>query len=752
MKDNDWDRKAVRRYLDQYTEMTASLMLLALLLGGQAPRGTELSALEHCNGPSTTRGVCVHARKMALIFRHAKSRRTTNNEFIVVRFLPEEASRMLYCYLVCIRPFACMLYRVCLGTEIDSTLLFSLPSSPREPLKTYTLTKTLGRQTTSTLGFPLSVKIYRQVSIAITEKHVQDIAKPFNHYDDRSKDADINVVFSWQSGHRPLQRGTTYGIDGAFPDSLQPALLRVYEWASDKWHKYLQLQPTNSDALSETDRSRKRGVPSFVDCRPPKRHHAAHPPEVIFRPSLQDKHTLPERRAHKASDSPWATATEATIYKTAPKVLWPGSLPIFGLPSPLERENVIEERKMISTHIDSVEAKLNFNFQSRHRLLAIDQAFMRWRNVGCQLCYASTGEQEPDHDLEQCSRHESSEKAKKIFNWLQELELPRLVNGLGACSLCFMTNCPCGDVVAGIRLYEAECDEEKKYWRDLLNGSPYGDGECQNKPVVKRTIAALCAYDDQVLGRYLSERLRNENGVDLMARNLVALWFERLIILDGDKVLRLLFVFEMLTSAFDFRRSRSAAVQDLGKIRGLPCLYEQGWNDDDEVQGWKDALSWWVGKCGYFAGRGLQNSKINHSLSECKRGGARQRSIRIGEAIFAESMQARGGCARCAVPREFCDRWTKSSDGHWQLQPLRRCQYGRLVYDTVVGLFQCSETKYAQDLLTTIEEEGEEEYRGMGDEDVSRWLCKKLVVSGVESAEMIRQLWVWTRMVFKVHV
>jgi hypothetical protein len=664
MTDNDWDHKAVRRYLDQYIEMTLSVMLLILLLGGQAPRGTELSALEHCNGPSTTRGVCVYARKMGLIFRHAKSRRTTNNEFIVVRFLPEEAGRILYCYLVYIRPFACMLYRVCLETEIDSTLLFSLPSSPREPVKTYALTKTLARQTTSTLGFPLSVKIYRQVSIAITEKHVQDISRPFNQYDDRSKDADINVVFSWQSGHRPLQRGVTYGIDGAFPDSLQPALLLIYEWASDKWHKFLQLQPINPDDHLKTRKTQKRGIPSNVDRRPPKRHRAAHSPEDIHRPPLQDLHTLPKRREHNTSNSSWATATEAAIYRTVPKKNWPGSLLIFGRPTPLERENVIKERKMISTHMSSVEANLNSNFQSRHRLLAIDQAFVRWRNVGCQLCYASTGEYEPDHDLEQCSRHESSEKARKIFNWLRELKLPRLVNGLGACSLCFMTNCPCGDVVAGIRLDEAECDEEKEYSRGRLSGASYGDGECQNKPVVKRTIAALCAYDDQILGKYLSERLRDENDVDPMAQNLVALWFERLVILDGDKVLRLLFVFEMLISAFDFRRSRSAAAQDLGKIRVLPCLYEQGWDDDNEVQGWKNAISWWVGKCGFCAGRGLQGSNINHSLSECRRGGARQRSIRVGEAIFAEGLKAQGGCARCGVPREFCDRWAKSSDGH----------------------------------------------------------------------------------------
>jgi hypothetical protein len=73
MTDDDWDHQAVHRYLDRYTELTASLMLLTLLLGGQAPRGTELSALEHCNGPSTSRGVCVYARKMALVYRHAKS-------------------------------------------------------------------------------------------------------------------------------------------------------------------------------------------------------------------------------------------------------------------------------------------------------------------------------------------------------------------------------------------------------------------------------------------------------------------------------------------------------------------------------------------------------------------------------------------------------------------------------------------------------------------------------------------------------
>ncbi|KAF1808266.1 hypothetical protein P152DRAFT_228565 [Eremomyces bilateralis CBS 781.70] len=37
----------------------------------------------------------------------------------------------------------------------------------------------------------------------------------------------MDIAFAWQSGHRPVQRGITYGLDGAFPDTLQPVLLRV---------------------------------------------------------------------------------------------------------------------------------------------------------------------------------------------------------------------------------------------------------------------------------------------------------------------------------------------------------------------------------------------------------------------------------------------------------------------------------------------------------------------------------------------
>jgi hypothetical protein len=56
---------------------------------------------------------------------------------------------------------------------------------------------------------------------------------------DRSTVADLEIDFAWRSGNRLLQRGTTYGIHGASPDSLLPGPLQAYPWASIVWRETL---------------------------------------------------------------------------------------------------------------------------------------------------------------------------------------------------------------------------------------------------------------------------------------------------------------------------------------------------------------------------------------------------------------------------------------------------------------------------------------------------------------------------------
>jgi hypothetical protein len=169
---------------------------------------------------------------MIYMIRHHKAKRNTNNEFTVVRYLPAKIRKLLYYYLVYIRLFAAILQREIFRCRVLSTLLFCPPQAPQRPWHSKRLADILRKSSTRVSTSPSTFRLYRQLSISITEKHVKKLAKPFNRYDDQSASADPNVVFAWQSGHRPRQRGTTYRLDRAFPSQIQPALLNFYEWAS----------------------------------------------------------------------------------------------------------------------------------------------------------------------------------------------------------------------------------------------------------------------------------------------------------------------------------------------------------------------------------------------------------------------------------------------------------------------------------------------------------------------------------------
>jgi hypothetical protein len=294
---NRWDRDAVLQYLRDRQRFLELLMSIMYCLGGQSPRGTEFFSLLHSNEPSAERAIYVYGGYLIYITRYHKSRRTTNQEFVIVRYLPYRAGYLLYYYLVYIRPFAEMLQRRCFSHKWTmSGLLFcgdavlDFSAIPR-PWTTADLTKTLRQMSCEILDEPIGVQLYRQLSIAITEKHIKQLARPFNRHDDRSPAADVEVAFAWQSGHRPLERGTNYGLDGAFPDALQPALLRVYEWASTEWHRYLNHQstpPSTPAAGKEVDRRAVPFRPSTSDGPSTSVYvdqDAVHHPTILKRPA-----------------------------------------------------------------------------------------------------------------------------------------------------------------------------------------------------------------------------------------------------------------------------------------------------------------------------------------------------------------------------------------------------------------------------------------------------------------------------------
>ncbi|KAK2035747.1 hypothetical protein LZ31DRAFT_537228 [Colletotrichum somersetense] len=212
-----WVVRRVQRYIDDSDALLSMLFVLVHLTGGQAARGSELASVEYQNGTSAQRGVYIYSGALVLITRHHKTRHMTNNEFQVARFLPDVVGRLLYLYLVYIRPLTGMLNRRCLCApdRSGSSILFASQSRPERPWSTDKLSKELSRASTQSTGQPINTQTYRQVSIAVTERHIKQVHALTNQYDDRSRDAPAESAFAWQSGHRPNPLNTTsYSIAG----------------------------------------------------------------------------------------------------------------------------------------------------------------------------------------------------------------------------------------------------------------------------------------------------------------------------------------------------------------------------------------------------------------------------------------------------------------------------------------------------------------------------------------------------------
>lgn len=82
----------------------------------------------------------------------------------------------------------------------------------------------------------------------------------------------------------------TYGLDGAFPSQMQPALLNIYEWASVEWHQYLghQSRSNGSIRLHQPDSTATGGDLT--------------PAASLARRPNESRHAL-ERRLHPAEAS-----------------------------------------------------------------------------------------------------------------------------------------------------------------------------------------------------------------------------------------------------------------------------------------------------------------------------------------------------------------------------------------------------------------------------------------------------------------
>jgi hypothetical protein len=73
----------------------------------------------------------------------------------------------------------------------------------------------------------------------------------------------IHQVFAWQAGHLIDREEASYGLNGAFPNRLQPPLFRQYRDVSTAWQKWLDLgiEPVSLKGTSLTSSPLRSIIP-----------------------------------------------------------------------------------------------------------------------------------------------------------------------------------------------------------------------------------------------------------------------------------------------------------------------------------------------------------------------------------------------------------------------------------------------------------------------------------------------------------
>lgn len=162
-------------------------------------------------------------------------------------------------------------------------------------------------------------------------------------------------------------------------------------------------------------------------------------------------------------------------------------------------------------------------FDLNNRLSWIHYTTEDWRFVSCELCFIIKGRREPDHGLDSCEQQPASKPAKCILQQLTILTIPQYYNQKGACSICRHGQLVCNKIRQGESVrqeaYNYKSNSRKANLIKEDNTRSGRDSYYINKPVVRRIIAALYAYNDQILGKILTKITLDYKGINLASEN-----------------------------------------------------------------------------------------------------------------------------------------------------------------------------------------------------------------------------------------
>ncbi|KID81819.1 hypothetical protein MGU_10842 [Metarhizium guizhouense ARSEF 977] len=429
----------------------------------------------------------------------------------------------------------------------------------------------------------------------------------------------------------------------------EPQLLELYEWASLRWHEFLQLPSKHApgtrdsaDCVASLDSrlaafKRQPIIGGTAAASPLAQENMAESE------SEPESRTIPSKRKLSLSwsEQPAQQYESQTEHAKPSKflgLLEGSSHTHIAPPTLTEKTNAADLPSSSSRHLVRPSYATNNLDDSGTHFYAFptSEAFSigpHRRPVSSNTTQGSNKHEyliygrnlAALHDKQQeltsfnaCKRDELRNKTLSIIRWLEDLRIPQHTSKGGSCSIC-LSFYACGEAADTTR----DSDVGTHRTRDSLNDA-YSDGRCEIKPIIRMAIASLAAYDGHLFANMLA---KVPLAID------AEVWFERRISYDGRWFSNLLLVYEEVMLAFYYSRNMRRGKGPLLRFPSHPPAPEPPayqaigkaypkWDTAEEVASWEAAIGWWEGKCPICAGRGMDGQDIQHTLRQCTRGGS----------------------------------------------------------------------------------------------------------------------------------
>lgn len=208
------------KYLRVCDHFVQHLFVAIHTTSGMPARGEKLRTILCASTLAILRNAVCFKGRLVLIFPYNKACTNTNNSLYVVRSPCPAVERMHFVFLVYLRPLRDMIARKVLLREADTDPNRHNFTKHDQMVSCFKSSDCLRSLRAATADSPLrmTMRNYRQVSVAMSKRHMPDLLKPFDPHTPNDLNGFLHLSF--QTGHKLSTHAGTYALARGFPSKL----------------------------------------------------------------------------------------------------------------------------------------------------------------------------------------------------------------------------------------------------------------------------------------------------------------------------------------------------------------------------------------------------------------------------------------------------------------------------------------------------------------------------------------------------